>query len=120
MPAWLLAMGVGVIVLLTATALDYFLQQRSKSFLSNIDASAITAALVAGLLFYRMLWYERQRRKAIRQRVETIAEMNHHVRNAIQTIMLSAHVPHDKNVVTVIDDSVQRIDWALKEILPRL
>jgi hypothetical protein len=119
-PAWVLAFTVSIVVLVAATGLDFLLEQRSRSFLSNIDGSAVLAALVAGLLFYRMLWYERQRRRAIRQRLEIIAEMNHHVRNAIHTIMLSAHVPQDKNVVTAIDESVQRIDWALKEILPKL
>ena len=119
-PAWLLTLGFGIIVLLTATGLDFLLDKRSQSFLANIDASAVTAAVVASLLFYRMLWYERQRRKAIRQRLETIAEMNHHVRNAIQTIAFSAHFPQYENAVKAIDESVKRVDWALKEILPKL
>ena len=117
---WFLPLAFGAIVLLTATGLDFLLQQRSQSFFSNIDASAVVAALVATLLFYRMLWYERQRRKAIRHRLEIIGEMNHHVRNAIHTIVLSAHFSQNEEAVTAIRESVQRVDWALKEILPKL
>jgi hypothetical protein len=120
MSGWLLVLSVSAVVLLTATTLDYVMAERSESFLRNIDASAVTAALVAGLLFYRLLWCERKRGEAIRQRVEIIAQMNHHVRNAMQTILLSTHAPQEKNHVNAIDDSVQRIDWALKEILPKL
>jgi hypothetical protein len=119
-PAWILALAVGVVVLLAATTLDFLLDRRSQSFLANIDASAVTAALLAAVLFYRMLLYERQRRDAIRRRLETVAEMNHHIRNAIHTIVLSSKFPQNEDAVKALNESVQRVDWALKEILPKL
>jgi hypothetical protein len=39
--------------------------------------------LIAGVLVFRLLQYERDRREQVRQRLEIIAEMNHHVRNAL-------------------------------------
>jgi hypothetical protein len=114
MPAWCLALLFGGVVLFTATGLDFLLEKRPRSFLGNIDASAVVAAVVAALLFYRVLWQERERRKAIRRRIETIREMNHHIRNAVQA--LTAYIP--LNQQAAIDDSLHRVDWALREIRP--
>ena len=116
MPAWCLALLFGGVVLFTATGLDFLLERRPQSFLGSIDASAVVAAVVAALLFYRMLWQEQERRKAIRRRLETIREMNHHIRNAVQA--LTSYIP--QNEEASIDDSLHRVDWALREILPKL
>jgi hypothetical protein len=118
MPAWCLALLFGGVVLFTAAGLDFLLEKRSWTFLGNIDASAIVAAVVAALLFYRMLWQERERRRAIHRRIETIREMNHHIRNAVQA--LTSYIPENNETVTGIDDSLHRVDWALREILPKL
>ena len=117
MPAWCLALLFGSVVLLAATGLDFFLERRARSFLGSIDASAATAAVVAALLFYRVLWQERERRKAIRRRIETICDMNHHIRNAVQA--LTSYIPLNEEAKG-IDESLHRVDWALREILPRL
>src|SRR5512135_2199581 len=42
--------------------------------------------LVAGYLFYSLALHERVRREFIRDRLHTIDEMNHHIRNALQVI----------------------------------
>jgi hypothetical protein len=120
MPTWCLALLFGGVVLFTATGLDFLLEKRSPSFLGNIDASAVLAAVVATLFFYRILWHERERRKAIRRRLETIGDMNHHIRNALHTIALTSHIPQNEETVKAIDDSLHRVDWALREILPKL
>ena len=46
-----------------------------------------------------------------------IAEMNHHVRNALQAIALSPYAEKSQQI-QLIDESAQRIQWALREILP--
>ena len=117
MPAWCLALLFGGVVLFTATGLDFLLRKRPRSFLGSIDASAVEAAVVAALLFYRLLWQERERRKAIRRRLETIRDMNHHIRNAVQA--LTSYIPQNEETKG-IDDSLHRVDWALREILPKL
>jgi hypothetical protein len=120
MPASCLALLFGGVVLFTAAGLDFFFEKRSPSFLSNIDASAVVAAVVATLLFYRMLRHERERRQAIRRRLETIGDINHHIRNALHTIALTSGVPQNEETVKAIDGSLHRVDWALREILPKL
>jgi hypothetical protein len=46
-----------------------------------------------------------------------ISAMNHHVRNALQTI---AYVPYTEQAkqMLLIQQAVNRIQWALNEILP--
>jgi len=49
-----------------------------------------------------------------------IAELNHHVRNALQVIISRADVAiHGVTELEDIFSAVNRIDWALREILPR-
>jgi hypothetical protein len=50
--------------------------------------------------------------------MQVIAEMNHHIRNALTPISLLADATENQQLVQVISDGVDRIDWALREILP--
>jgi hypothetical protein len=71
--------------------------------------------IIAGLLIYRI---ERNRTKYLNQQLKTIELMNHHVRNALQVIVDSAYLHGHAQQLDVIQKSVKRIDWALREILP--
>jgi hypothetical protein len=72
-------------------------------------------AVIAGLLVYR---HEYARSKYLSEKLKTIEMMNHHVRNALQVVIDSAYVHGDPEQLKQIQDSVKRIDWALREILP--
>jgi hypothetical protein len=72
-------------------------------------------AVIAGLLVFR---HEYTRSKYLNEKLKTIEMMNHHVRNALQVIVDSAYVHGHAEQLTQIQDSVKRIDWALREILP--
>jgi hypothetical protein len=49
-----------------------------------------------------------------------IAELNHHIRNALQIIVSRADVAiHGMPELDDISSAIDRIDWALREILPR-
>jgi len=43
--------------------------------------------------------------------------MNHHVRNALQSISLSPYADQAQQI-QLLDESSRRIQWALREILP--
>ncbi len=118
-PAWVLAVLFFLLILVVGAGLEVGLGHH-RSFFGSIAVSDIVAASVAALLFWRVLWYERERRKSILRRVETISEMNHHIRNALHVISLSTYSAQDREMVDRIDESLRRIEWALKEILPRL
>ncbi len=117
---WLLALLAAVLVFAVGAGLDWFVLHEDQSRRIAISVSDTLAAAIAGILVYRLLQYERDRRRQLRQRLEIIAEMNHHVRNALQVISLSAYSYADQQQLKAIKESVNRIQWALREILPKL
>ena len=116
---WLLALMAALLVFLVGAGLDWFVLHENESRNIAISVSDTLAAVIAGVLVFRLLLYERDRRRRLRQRLEVIADMNHHVRNALQIISLSAYSSTDQQQLTVVKESVDRIQWALKEILPK-
>jgi hypothetical protein len=75
----------------------------------------LCGALIASVLVYR---YEYTRSKHLNEKLKTIEMMNHHVRNALQVIVDSVYVHGHAQQIEEIADSVKRINWALREILP--
>jgi hypothetical protein len=71
--------------------------------------------VLAGLLVFA---YEQKRHNAMLKRIQVIADMNHHVRNALQAITLSRYAENSQQI-QVIDESAKRIQWALRELLPQ-
>jgi hypothetical protein len=72
-------------------------------------------AIIAGLLVYR---YEYTRSRYLAEKLKTIELMNHHVRNALQVIVDSVYLHGHAQQLAEIQNSVKRINWALREILP--
>lgn len=75
----------------------------------------IVAALLLGVVVFL---YERRRERELVRKLEVIALMNHHVRNALQPIMYLPYSNDQEQQLNTIRNAVQRIDWALREILP--
>lgn len=102
---------------------DVFLVTEGFGRWSLIILSNMITGGIAGLLFYQYARNERNRRELVRQRMQTIVEMNHHIRNALQVIKFWS-VQHqscnpDEGQIQLMKDSVDRIEWALREVLPR-
>jgi len=84
--------------------------------LSDLVTGALAAALV-------LVLSERaaQRERLVNARLQVIAEMNHHIRNALQVIQFhSAANPANEAAARQVKESIERIQWALREILPTL
>ena len=45
--------------------------------------------------------------------------MNHHVRNALQVVAFYGIKSDDNQATKLINESIARIEWTLKEVLPR-
>lgn len=74
----------------------------------------VILAVLAALVVYQ---YERERSRMLAEKLRVIREMNAYVRNELQ--ILYASLEHlDKGSVRSIEHSVERIDWALRELLP--
>jgi hypothetical protein len=77
------------------------------------------SALILGMLAAKLLHNAYQARQHALARLRVIGELNHHVRNALEVISLSAYITHDEEAIRHIMEGVNRIDWALREILSR-
>ena len=75
----------------------------------------LLGGLIACTMFYL---YERDRRRRFRDNLHMIDLMNHHIRNALQPLMLVTYKFEAKTEVKLVEECVRRIDWALREVLP--
>jgi hypothetical protein len=64
-----------------------------------------------------VLVYDWRRRYDLHRKLSAIHEINHHVRNALEVIEYSAWATRDQQHIARIQESVQHIEWALREIL---
>jgi precorrin-3B methylase len=72
----------------------------------------LLGGLIAGLIFYL---YELRRVRRLKKQLQVIDLMNHHIRNALQPIMFVGYQERAK--MQLIQESVDHIDWALREVL---
>ena len=81
-------------------------------------AEGVTA-LVVSFLAAKLLSGALEWQRATTARLQVIQLMNHHVRNALNEISLSTFAIENQESIKTISEGVERIDWALREILPR-
>ncbi|HEY6351367.1 MAG TPA: hypothetical protein VI636_18330 [Candidatus Angelobacter sp.] len=83
--------------------------------------SSLITGIAAGWLFYQFLRNERTKQEALQQRIQTVAELNHHIRNALQVIRYAggSKSTSDAMQLQLINEAVARIDWALREVLSK-
>jgi len=117
----LLSLLVAVVVSAIGVVLDRLLIKEGLPRLDMIIFSNGLTGLFAGVLFYQMAREEKASRDLVAERMKTIAELNHHIRNALQVIKFlgGQRSGLDAMQLQLINDSVNRIEWALQEVLPR-
>lgn len=93
---------------------DVWLQQHARSHSIAIITDA-ALGIAAGLL---VLLYERRQEQNIIRKLETLRLMNHHVRNSLQVIAFATESPQLEDLTVDVRDAVERIEWALREVLP--
>jgi signal transduction histidine kinase len=115
-----LSLLFALLVFVLGFGLDWLLLYKDDSIRQTVEFSDAVAALICGFIFLLFLRLYRQQRALLRQRVEVIANMNHHVRNALQVIEFNSYSTADKEKFEAIKSSVNRIQWALRELLPKI
>ncbi len=115
---WLVAAGMGVIIFAVGAAFDLVLL-RHEAVLAIMVSNGLAALLAAALLF-TLLAYGRAQRRRIEERMDALMEVNHHIRNALQALAFAAGALRDRKESAAINEAVQRIQWALSEVLPRV
>jgi len=81
-------------------------------------AEGVSAVVVAGLTA-GFMDAANQRQQGALLRMQVISEMNHHIRNALGAISLTTDSIQNQECVQVISESVDRIEWTLREVLLR-
>ncbi len=103
---------LGLAVAMVGILAAYFFQGSSPLSVTSIDD--IVVGVITGLLVFA---YEQRQHRAALKKISMIVAMNHHVRNALQAISYAPYAEQTKQI-PLIQESVQRIQWALSEILP--
>jgi hypothetical protein len=106
------------VVFATLYWLDAWLSHHGWRRELRFGDNLLLAALVFVLFVTQQLRHERELERH-RLAIATIAEMNHHIRNALQVIVnRSAQTIADAQAIEDIRQAVARIDWCLREVLP--
>jgi uncharacterized membrane protein (DUF485 family) len=117
-----LALCLVIVVALVDYLLDRVLAYAgvSRGYLMVLGSTLI--GIVAGGLFLYVAKHEKAHRDEMRERMRTVAELNHHIRNALQVIKLCG-AQHESSLdgrqLQLIKESADRIEWALREVLPK-
>lgn len=115
----LIALGCAGVVALATIAGQWvvnvylgFHRVHGIGFVGPTISFVVTGVLVS-IIEFRAL----QRRKARLARAQVVADCNHEIRNALQS-MVGLSYPHES--VEQIRAAVRRIDWALRDLLPQV
>ena len=111
-----------MVVSLIGIVLDRLLLKEGLPRLEMLIFSNGLTGLFAGGMFFQMAREAKASRELVAERMKTIAELNHHIRNALQVIKFlggQKRTGLDAVQLQLINDSADRIEWALRELLPR-
>lgn len=107
-----ISLSIGLIIALIGAGVELAIGHQHLLSIDSVD-DLIIGVLAAGVIFA----YEQHRYRATMDKIQMISAMNHHVRNALQAISYSPYTEQEKQI-KLIAESVSRIEWALREILP--
>lgn len=114
----LLTFSIFLLVTVSGYSFDHMLNRDGVSRAVIILASnALTGLVVAGL-FLELTRNVKNRRRLVQARLEVIADMNHHIRNALQVLSYGTARHANEKETEMMRESIERIEWALREVLP--
>jgi hypothetical protein len=115
----LFCLAVGSIAGSIGLVLDILLLSRGMPKLGILLLSNLITGALAGTLLLRLKIWRMEKRRVIEDRLSTIADMNHHVRNALAVVAYYGTEGANATRAQLVSQAVKRIEWALREILPR-
>jgi len=95
---------------------DRLLLREGVPRLGVILLSNVLTGIVAAAFFLQYKISAQEKHRLLEQRLQKIAEMNHHVRNALA---FYRHQISDPSASRLIQESIDRIEWTLEEVFPR-
>ncbi|HJX00446.1 MAG TPA: hypothetical protein VJ453_09800 [Terriglobales bacterium] len=113
-----LVIVVAAVVSLAGIVFDRILLHEGIPRYDLLAISNSLTGIVAGALFWQGRRRDQERRQVLRERLHTISEMNHHIRNALQVISFYSSRDQDERTMQLLRQAVGRIEWALNDVLP--
>lgn len=110
----MVALAAGAAVALVDYLVGLWMSARGLHAEVSLIDEFLLAIFTGALVLVIEYWHQRERER-MSEKLRTIQLMNHHVRNALQSIIDSAYVHGHFDEIRA---SVDRIAWALQEILP--
>jgi hypothetical protein len=98
---------------------DRLMLREGISRIDVLTVSNLLTGIVAAGLFLQVKLRAAEKQRLWEQRLQKLADMNHHVRNALQVLAFYASQTEDSRAAKLIKESIQRIEWTLIEVLPR-
>jgi uncharacterized membrane protein (DUF4010 family) len=116
---WIRSLGALVCITLTGYLLDVILRSEGMPRNDLLLISDFLIGFVAATVVYKLAVHADKESRFLAVRLRVIAEMNHHIRNALQVIAFHTQLP-EQHKIAEIDEAVNRITWALRELLPKM
>lgn len=120
MRLWLRSLATLALVALAGYVLDNLLRREGINRFDLLILSDFLVGLVAAILVFIIGLHQEQRNRFVSSRLKVISEMNHHIRNALQVITFQTHSGRNENEINAMQDAVNRITWALSDVLPQI
>ncbi len=112
---WLTTTVIGLVVFIFALAIQWLIYDRLLHEDGLRLVGSAIASVMAMVLVQHMKATERNDRFKEIRRLETIALINHHIRNSLQAIAVCCS---DDAATSAVRESIDRIERVLAEVLP--
>jgi len=110
----LISLSVAVSIFVCGGVLDWLFSHQYLPEISLMLAGAVVS-LAVGALILKSLTDVQQRYKLLLQRLERIAELNQHIRDALQIIVLTNAPERSARAIRQVNAAVLRIESILRE-----
>jgi hypothetical protein len=120
--AGLLSIIVVLIVSALGLILDLELAHKGMPRSETLLIGNVLPGVTAGFLFYQFARRQKKKNEIMRERIATVAKLNHDIRNALHVIRYegSPRSTTDATQLQLINESVARIEWALRQRSPQI
>jgi hypothetical protein len=115
--AALSAVGAFLVVAAIKFTLSGVLVRGGATEMQMRTQDAFFTGLFVAIIAWGALSVGRFRREQMRARVKVVSDLNHHLRNALSMILNSHFLPENAQTSAILD-GVERIDRALRHIIP--
>ena len=105
------AAAFAVVVAVVGLALDLVMDRLLHNFWRAEIAGNVCTGMIAGYFMFRYMHYRHQ---LSHQRAAQIAYLNHHIRNAMEAIVLSHYTGDDVQRLKLMREASDRIQYTLK------